>query len=132
MSQYEKGGSDFEDKITKIDKNILDISDLVKKTDFNAKITEVEGKIPNITGLATNSVLTAIENKIPDVSSLVKKTDYDIKIPDIENKITDHDHDKYVTTSEFNTMAASVFNARSSQANVITKTDFHAKFHAKY
>ena len=99
---------------------------MVKKTDFNAKITEVEGKIPNITGLATNSVLTAIENKIPDVSSLVK-TDYDTKIPDIENKITDHDHDKYVTTSEFNTMAASVFNARSSQANVITKTDFHAK-----
>ena len=65
-TKYEKDGSDFEDKITKIDKKIPDISDLVKKTDFNATITEVEGKIPSITGLATNSALTVVENKIPD------------------------------------------------------------------
>ena len=43
------------------------------KNRLNAKITEIEGKIPSITGLATNSALTAVENKIPDVSSLVKK-----------------------------------------------------------
>ena len=52
---------------------IPNVSNLVKKTDLNAKITEVEGKIPSITGLATNSALTAVENKIPDVSSFVKK-----------------------------------------------------------
>ena len=46
---------------------------MVKKTDFNTKVTEIEGKIPSITGLATNSELTAVENKIPDVISLVKK-----------------------------------------------------------
>ena len=45
-----------------------------KKTDFNTKVTEIEGKIPSITYLATNSELSAVENKIPDVSSLVKKT----------------------------------------------------------
>ena len=28
----------------------------------------MESKIPSITGLATNSVLTAVENKIPNVS----------------------------------------------------------------
>ena len=39
----------------------------------------------------------------------------------------DHDHDKYITTPEFNTMAASIFNARLAQANVITKTEFDAK-----
>ena len=39
-TKYEKDGSDFEDKTTKIDKKIPDISDLVKKTDFNAKIAE--------------------------------------------------------------------------------------------
>ena len=71
--------------------------------------------------------MTAVENKIPDVSILVKKTDYDTKISDIGKKITDHDHDKYITTPEFNTMAANVFNARLAQANVITKTDFDAK-----
>ena len=45
----------------------------LKKTEFNTKVTKIEGKIPSITGLATNSELTAVENKIPDVSSLVKK-----------------------------------------------------------
>ena len=93
-TKYEKDGSDFEDKINKIDKKIPDVSDLVKKTNFNAKIIKVEGKIPNITGLATSSALTAVENEIPDVNSLIKKTDYDTKIFDIEKKITDHDHDK--------------------------------------
>ena len=124
---YEKDGSDFEDKINKLDKEIRDVSDLVKKTDFNATITEVEGKIPSITGLATSYALTAIENKIPDVSRFVKKADYDTEISDIEKKITDHDHDKYITTPEFNTMAASVFNVTLAQANVIIKTDFDAK-----
>ena len=62
-----------------------------------------------------------MENKIPSVSSLVKKTDYDTKIPEIEKKLTDHDHDKYITTSEFNTLAASVFNARLAQLGLITR-----------
>ena len=72
-NKYEKYGSDFEGKINKIDKKIPDFSSLVKKKDFNAKVTEIEGEMPSITGLATNSELTAFENKIPDVSSLVKK-----------------------------------------------------------
>ena len=58
--KYEPDGSDFEDKISKIDKKIADVSGLVKKTDFNSKISEVEGKIPSITGLATNSKLTTV------------------------------------------------------------------------
>ena len=33
-TKYEKDGSDFEDKITKIDKKAPDISDLVKKNRF--------------------------------------------------------------------------------------------------
>ena len=41
------------------------------KTDLNAKITEVEGKLASISGLATSSALTAVENKMPDVSGLV-------------------------------------------------------------
>ena len=125
-TKYEKDGSDFEDKINKVDKKIPDVSGLVQKIDFNAKITEVEDRIPSITGLATSSALTAVDNKIPDVSNLVKKTDYDTKISDIEKKITDHYHEKYITTPEFTTLAAYVFNARLAQANVITKTDFDA------
>ena len=72
-TKYEKDGSDFEDKISKIDKKIPGVSGFVKKTDFSAKVAEIKGKIPSISGLATNSALTAVENKMPDVSSLVKK-----------------------------------------------------------
>ena len=45
----------------------------MKKTDYNAKITEIESKIPSISGLATTAALTAVEYKIADVSNLVKK-----------------------------------------------------------
>ena len=43
------------------------------KADYNTKISEIESKIPSVSGLATNSSLTTVENKIPDVSNLVKK-----------------------------------------------------------
>ena len=36
-------------------------------------ITEIEDKIPNVSSLATKTVLSTVGNKIPDVSSLVKK-----------------------------------------------------------
>ena len=48
---------------------------LLKETDYNAKITEIQGKIPSISGLYTNAALTAVEDKIPNISSLVKKAD---------------------------------------------------------
>ena len=45
----------------------------------------------------------------------------------MEKKLTDHNHDKYITTPEFNALADDVFNARLAQANLITKTDFDTK-----
>ena len=42
-------------------------------------------------------------------------------------KLTDHNHDKYMTTPKFNPLTADVFNARLVQANLITKTDFDNK-----
>ena len=65
------------------------ISDTIgpaKKADYNAKITEIEGKIPSISGLATNAALITVENKIPNINGLVKKTDYDAKITEIEKR----------------------------------------------
>ena len=52
---------------------------------------------------------------------------HNTKITEIGKKLTDHNHDKYITTPEFNTLAADVFNARLAQANLITKTYFDAK-----
>ena len=54
-------------------KKIADTTGLVKKTDCNAKITEIEGKISSISGLATNAALIAAENKKPNIRNLAKK-----------------------------------------------------------
>ena len=68
--------------------------------------------------------LTAVENKIPDVSILVKKTDYNTKISEIEKKVSDHNHDKYITTPEFNKLTTENFKARLAKANLVTKDKF--------
>ena len=64
---------------------------MVNKLNFNPKITEIEGKIPNISGLATKAELTAVENKISSVRNLVKK----YKITKIEKEFNEHKHDQY-------------------------------------
>ena len=133
-------------KIKNIEDKIPDITNLVTKTSLNAKINEVEGEIPSITNLATTAALkfkindvkgkipsitnlastatlTAIENKMPNVSSLVKRTDYNTKISETEKKTTDHDHDKYITTPEFNKLTAGSFAARLAYANLANKSD---------
>ena len=91
-----------------LERKIPDTSNFVKKSDYNAKVGEIAGKKPSISGLAPTSALTAVENKIPSVSNLVKKTDYDTKISEIEKKRTDHKHDKYITTPEFNKLTAEI------------------------
>ena len=96
-------------KIKDIEDKIPDITNLATNASLNTKINEVKGEISNITNLATTSALTAVENKIPSVSNLVKKTDYNTKINEIEKKITDHNHDKYITTPEFNKFTAEIF-----------------------
>ena len=111
--------------VAKVDN--IDTSDFVLKTNYDTKINGLEIKIRDISNLATKTALTTVENKMPDDSSLVKKTDYNTKIDDIENKLNDHNHHKYIDTSEFNTLASNFFNARLAQANLITKTDFDAK-----
>ena len=69
-----------------------------------------------------------LENKIPNISSLVKKKkDYNTKITEIEKKLTDLNHDKCITTPEFNKLTAEVFGVRLARANLVTKTDFDDK-----
>ena len=119
---------DLSNYATKADlKNVTqaDSSSFALKT--NLANLKTEGKIPSIIGLATTSALTAVENKIPSNSNLVKKTDYQRKTTEIENKLTDHNHNKYITTPEFNKLTAENFSARLAQANLITKTEFNSK-----
>ena len=55
-------------------------------TESEDKIDKVDEKIPDISGLATKTELTAVENKVPDASNFVKKTDYATEIRTIKNE----------------------------------------------
>ena len=116
-NKYDTDKSELKTKIS-------DTSRLLKKTDYYTKVTETEGKIPDVSNLTTKTAVTTVENKIPSVSNLIKKTDYNTKITEIENKLNNHNHDKYITTPEFNTLAAHVFNARLPQENLVAYIKF--------
>ena len=53
----------------------------------------------------------------------LKKPDYNTKINEIKKKNTDHDHDKCITTPEFNKLTAENLTARLAQANLAIKID---------
>ena len=115
--------TEYDTDQVELENKIPNVVDFVEE----AKFTELENKIPDISNLATKTALTTVENKIPDVSNLVNKTDYNTKVTEIENKLNNHNHDKYIDTSEFNKLTADVFNARLAPANSIKKTEFDSK-----
>ena len=49
------------------------LADLLKKTDYNPKVSELESKIRSFSELATRAALIAVKNRTPNVSNLVKK-----------------------------------------------------------
>ena len=55
----------------------------------------------------------------------MKKTN--TKISEIEKKVSDHRHEKYITTPKFNRLTTENFKARLAQANLVTKTEFDSK-----
>ena len=55
--------TEYDAKIKNIEDKIPDISNLATKSNLNTKINEVKNEIPSITGLETTSALTTVENK---------------------------------------------------------------------
>ena len=51
----------------------------------------------------------------------LKKTNYNTKTNEIEKKIIDHDHNKYITTPEFNQLTTKDVVATLEQANLVSK-----------
>ena len=67
------------DKLLLVPVDLSKLSDVakngvVKKDVYNAKINNIEDKIPDITNLATKPALNVVENKMPSVIRLVKKS----------------------------------------------------------
>ena len=86
---------------------MLDITNLGTNASLNAKINEVKGEIPSITYLATTIALT----------------EYNTKINETEKKVADHNHDKCITTPEFNKFTGEIFTLRLKWANLASKSD---------
>ena len=80
------------------ERKISDTIRLVQKLDYDAKITEIENKIPNISGIATTSALTAVENEI---ANLVTKTDFDTKLIRLNDKINSNKTKNLLVKHEF-------------------------------
>ena len=73
--------TEIEGKITTVDNKIPDISGLASK----AELKTVDNKIPDTSGLASKTELKNVKNKIPDSNAFVKKRDYATEISGIKN-----------------------------------------------
>ena len=71
-------------------KKISNTSGLVKKTNYNKKITEIENDISRVARLVTTTALNAkateIENEIPDITNLAATDALNTKSADVEIK----------------------------------------------
>ena len=65
--------------VNNLDSVLVDLSklsdvvenDSVKKDVYNAKIKNIEDKIPDVTKLATKTTLDTVENEMPNICNLV-------------------------------------------------------------
>ena len=117
--KYDTDKSDLEKKLS-------DTNGLFQKQTIMSKVVNQTAKCLTLL-VYTNSALNTVENKIPNAISLVKRTDYNAKVNEIAKKVTDHNHYKYVTTPELNTLTAENVAARLAQANLVTNTNFYIK-----
>ena len=88
--------TEYDAKIKNIEDKIPDISNLATKSNLNTKINEVKNEIPSITGLATITALTAVENKIPSfggLGTISALTAVENKIPSISSLVKKTDYD---------------------------------------
>ena len=97
---------------------------MIRNTNFNNKVTEIEGKIPDISSLATKSALTVVENKIPDTSSLVTKSTLIV----VENKIPDVSS---LVKKNFNTKVTEIECKTSDATNLVKIDRFRFKIKKK-
>ena len=118
------------DRLSNLVKN-----DVVKKTDYNAKLTSIEGQIAGITkntihNLADITKLKAVDTSsfvlktklASDVTTLESKTDtVDKKIPGISGLATKTGLNAYLQTSTFNSKVTEVEN-KIKAADIIAKS----------
>ena len=94
-------------KIKNIEYKIPDITKLATKTTLNAKINEVKGEIPSITNLATTAALNAkinkVKGKITSITYLPSNNTFTVvenKIPNVSNLVKNIDYNTKISEIE--------------------------------
>ena len=101
-------------------------TDAVKKDVYNAKIKDIEDKIPDITNLATNTALNdtinKVKNEIPSIANLATTTALNVKITEVKGKIPN------ITNLATTTAVTAVENKIPNVSNLVKKIDYNTKF----
>ena len=64
--------------------------------------------LSKLSDVVKSDVKKTVYDKLAAKVNSIDTRDCDTKITETENKLTVHNHDKYITTPEFNTLAADV------------------------
>ena len=98
---------------------------LLKKYVSNAKIKNIEDKIPDITNIATKTTLNAkineVKGEIPSITSLATTTALNAKISEVKSKIAN------ITSLATTTALTAVENKIPSVSNLVNQTDYNTK-----
>ena len=110
-------------------------NDLVKKTDYNRKVTSIEAQIAGLTKNIVDNVADITKLKAIDTNSFVTRTKssadtnalddkidgVEKKIPDISGLATKTSLNSYLQTSTFNSKVTEV-ESKTKDADIITKS----------
>ena len=100
-------------------------SDVVKKYVYNAKIRNVEDKLPDITNLATKPTLNAkineVKIEISSITNLATTADLNAKINEVKSEIPN------ITNLATTCALTAVKNKIPSVSNLVKKTDYNKK-----
>ena len=131
-AKYDTDKSDLEKKISDADKKTPDTTRLAKeKTVYKAKITDIENKIPSISGLATITAFASVKNKMPNVNNPAKektKTYCGGKRSDIKSKfVTTVDYHKFTKDIIANNIKSEGLVNKSTISEFINNADLDKK-----
>ena len=87
---------------------ILAFYSVFLKTSFLTKLLSLLKSTGVVSNFWTSNFFTLLFKLLKSKLNLVRKTDYNTKINEIENKTTNHSHDKYITTPEFNKLTEKI------------------------
>ena len=94
--------SEYNAKIKNIEDKIPDITSLATKTTFNAKTNEVKNEISSIINLAINASLNATINEVKNENSATTTalTAVENKVPNVNDLINKRDYDAEIKNIE--------------------------------